>query len=119
MRDITLGADPEMFIYNTKTKEVVSAIGIIPGEKDNAWRDSSWKPGFGVEIDNILAEFNIPACKKEKEWVDNINFMKNKIRDMVKIVNPDFDILCTASMDVPEKELQHPIARILGWIAAA
>lgn len=35
IKNITVGADPELFIFNTKTNQVVSAIGIIPGEKVN------------------------------------------------------------------------------------
>ena len=33
LRNVTIGADPELFIINEKTKKVVSAIGLIPGEK--------------------------------------------------------------------------------------
>lgn len=38
INNITVGADPELFIVNEKTGKVVSSIGIIPGEKGNAWR---------------------------------------------------------------------------------
>ena len=31
--NITIGADPELFIVNKKTGKVVSSIGLIPGEK--------------------------------------------------------------------------------------
>ncbi len=37
IKDITIGADPELFIINKKTGKVVSSIGLIPGEKGNPW----------------------------------------------------------------------------------
>ena len=39
-RDYTIGSDPELFIINTKTKKVVSAIDKIPGTKADPflWR---------------------------------------------------------------------------------
>jgi hypothetical protein len=70
--------------------------------------------GFGLEIDNILAEFNIPAVKTKKDWIASMNYMKNYIRDYVKKVNPDFDILCAASMNVPEDQLNTPEAQLFG-----
>lgn len=113
-KNVTIGADPELFIFDTTTKTVVSSIGMIPGEKGNPWVDPNWPEGFGLEIDNILAEFNIPPCSSKQEFVDNISFMKDYIRQFVKKINPNYDIRCKASYLVPEDQLQHPIAKILG-----
>ena len=63
LNNITIGADPELFLINTETGKVVSSIGIIPGEKGNPYRSKDMPKGFGLEIDNILAEFNIPPAK--------------------------------------------------------
>lgn len=48
IKNITVGADPELFIFNTKTNQVVSAIGIIPGEKGKPYtkgmpKDLVWR----------------------------------------------------------------------------
>lgn len=110
----TIGSDPELFIINTKTGKVVSSIGIIPGEKDNAFREKTWLKGFGLEIDNILAEFNIPAVKTKATWIKYMNFMKDYIRKFVKKVNPDLDILCTASMMVDDDQLDSEEAKQFG-----
>ena len=83
LKNITIGADPELFIFDTVNKSVVSSIGIIPGEKGNPWVDPAWKPGFGLEIDNVLAEFNIPPCTTKQEFVESISFMKDYIRQFV------------------------------------
>lgn len=112
--NFTIGADPELFIINTKTDSVVSSIGIIPGVKGEPWRDETMPEGYGIEIDNILGEFNIPVAKTKEEFVSSINYMKNYIRNFVKDVNKDYDIRCIASQYVPEDQLQSPEAKLFG-----
>lgn len=62
---VTIGADPELFIIDASSYEVVSSIGLIPGVKNNAFVPKGYRKGFGVETDNILAEFNIPPAKQK------------------------------------------------------
>ena len=112
--NVTIGADPELFIFNTSTKSVVSSIGLIPGEKGKPWRDKKWAKGFGLEIDNILGEFNIPPAHTKNEFIESINFMKKYIREFVKKKNPDYDIRCRASYMVPEDQLQSDEAKMFG-----
>lgn len=47
LNKITIGADPELFIINEKTKKVVSAVGKIPGEKGNPYVGEDMPSGFG------------------------------------------------------------------------
>jgi len=113
--NITIGCDPEMFIIDTaNNNKVISSIGIIPGEKGNVWRAPDMPEGFGIEIDNILAEFNIPPVTSEDEFVKNINYMKDYISQFVKRVNPSYDILCAASQHVTDDQLQTPESRLFG-----
>lgn len=113
MLDYTFGADPELFIYNSKTKKVVSAIDKIPGHKNDPFTEGL-PEGFGLQTDNILAEFNIPASETEYDFINNIEFMKMFIRNMVQHIDPNYDILCQASAKVPTKELKHPQAKEAG-----
>lgn len=105
-RNIKIGSDPELFIINTKTDKVVSSIGLIPGKKKAAFRAKGMPVGYGIQTDNILAEFNIPPVKKAADFVHHINYMKNYIRDFVKSKDPDLDIRCVASQHVPQDQLQ-------------
>lgn len=115
IRNVTIGADPEMFIVDTsKDNKVISAVGLIPGEKGTPWAKKEWASGFGMEIDNVLAEFNIPPVSDKKTFIEYMNFMKNEIRKFVKEVNKDYDILCTASKMVDEDQLQSPEAKLFG-----
>ena len=112
--NITIGADPELFIINEKTKKVVSSIGLIPGIKGDPYVGEDMPSGFGLETDNILAEFNIPPVRDEISFINNIEYMKNYIDKFVKDKNPDLGILCAASMNVPESELNSPEAKEFG-----
>ena len=112
--EFTIGADPEMFIINQKTGEVVSSIGIIPGEKGAPWTDPSWPPGFGLEIDNILVEYNIPPARSKEQFISYIEFMKSYIDEYVKNINSNYGVLCASSRLVPETELDNPIAQLFG-----
>ena len=114
LTNLTIGADPELFIINTKTKKVVSAVGLIPGEKGNPWKSEDMPEGFGLETDNILAEFNIPPVKDGISFINNIQYMQNYIDRFVKAINPDLGIRCAASQVVPVSELQSEQARMFG-----
>ena len=114
IRRFMVGSDPEMFIINKETGDVVSSIGMIPGEKGDPWVDECWPKGYGLEIDNVLAEFNIPPARTKIDFISSMNFMKSYIRNFVQKVNPNYDILCAASKLVPEDQLNHPIAKLCG-----
>lgn len=110
----TIGADPELFIINEKTGKVVSSIGIIPGEKGDPWVGEDMPNGFGLETDNIVAEFNIPPVSDEVSFINNIEYMKQYIDKFVKNINPDLGILCAASKSVDKSQLQSPQAKLFG-----
>ena len=112
--NFTIGADPELFIINSKTQKVVSAVGLIPGVKGEPYADDTMPAGFGIEIDNILGEFNIPPATSRQEFINNILYMQNWIRDFVKNANPDYDIKCSASELVDENQLQSDEAKEFG-----
>ena len=112
--NIKVGSDPELFIINSNNNKVVSSIGIIPGEKGNAYRAPDMPKGYGLQIDNILAEFNIPATNRKEKFIASIEYMKDYIRNFVKNVNPDLDIQCIASREVDEDQLQSPEAKLFG-----
>lgn len=114
IENFTIGADPELFIINSKTGDVVSSIGLIPGEKGNPYRSIDMPEGYGLETDNILAEFNIPPVTTKEEFIMTITYMKNYIKKFIKAKNSNLDILCKASMIVNEDQLQSPEAKLFG-----
>lgn len=114
LENILLGTDPECFIFNTKTNKVKSSVRLIPGTKDNPYKIPELGEGFALQTDNILAEFNIPPAKYVDDFISSINKMKEYIRNYVKNINPDYDILCASSQNVPKSELRSKQAREYG-----
>ena len=114
LQGLTVGTDPELFIMDRSTGKVISAIGLIPGEKGEPYRPEGLPDGFGVQTDNILAEFNIPPVKSREDFITNINVMKNYIREFVQNINSNYDILCRASARVDEDQLQSDQAKLFG-----
>ena len=72
--NISLGADPELFLFNHDSNEVISAEGIIGGTKENPRRISK-DEAYGLQEDNVMVEFNIPPAKTKDEFRDSINFI--------------------------------------------
>lgn len=114
LSNVTIGADPELFIINEKTKRVVSSVGRIPGEKGNPYVADDMPAGFGLETDNILAEFNIPPVTTEEAFVNNIEYMKQYIDKYVKNIDPNLGILCAASKMVDANQLNSEQALMFG-----
>lgn len=112
--NFTVGADPELFIINKRTNKVVSSIGLIPGVKGTPYVAEDMPEGFGLETDNILAEFNIPPVENCQSFVNALNYMKSYIRAFVQKVNPDYDIKCSAYEIVDEDQLQSQEAKLFG-----
>lgn len=77
---IKLGSDPEIFIE--KNGEIVSAVGMIPGTKQEPYPITD--KGHFIQTDNIAFEFNIPPCSTKEEYVENINFVKEHLEILAK-----------------------------------
>lgn len=116
LENILIGTDPECFIFNTKTNKVKSSVKIIPGTKQHPHHIEELGPGFALQTDNILAEFNVPPTNDMTTFVDNINKMKDYIRKYVQDIDEHLDILCAASQNVPKSELRSKQAKLFGWI---
>lgn len=106
--NVTIGSDPEVFFENDT--EIISAIGMLPGTK--------WEPhpisedGHYIQTDNIAAEFNIPACHTEDEFVENINFVKEFL-ETIAIAN-GAKLSKLSSSEINPEYLQHPQAQEFG-----
>lgn len=75
-----IGSDPELFLRNKETGEVVSAIGLIPGSKEEPWQIECLALGNCLQTDNVMVEFTLPPTNKAEE-------LFNSIQDCIKYAN--------------------------------
>lgn len=68
---IAVGADPEVFLKDTKGK-FISSEGKIGGSKQKPLQMEGLTPGFNVQEDNVAAEYNIPPATSAVEFDSNI-----------------------------------------------
>lgn len=112
---VTLGADPELFLRDTRTGAATSCVGLIGGTKKNPLAMVDLPEGFAVQEDNVMVEFNIPAVSTGRRFAQRIDDGVEYIRQLVRtsLPNHDLDIgACTRlfSMD----ELANKQAQVFG-----
>lgn len=81
IKNVKIGADPELFLI--KEKEVISAEGLIGGTKNEPKIISD--EGHAVQEDNVMVEFNIPPSENEEDFLNNINFVKDYLKQNGRI----------------------------------
>lgn len=120
LNNVTIGSDPEMFVFNTKTNNFVSAVGLVPGTKENPFilknNRQFRQDGFALQTDNVLVEFNVPPVdlNNKPQFLTNIVKMQYYIKQYLKKHNSDLDIRCQASAIMPQSELQTPQSQMFG-----
>ena len=75
-----IGADPEAFIWDPKKEEIISAKGIVPGTKKRPKKVS----GGAVQVDGIMAEYNINPAQTSEEFVHNNETVKKELTKIIK-----------------------------------
>lgn len=111
IENITLGTDPEAFLFNESTGKYVSAIGMIGGSKQSPLPIT--REGHFIQEDNVSVEFNIPACKTPEEFWKHISFVKEYIQDA--IAKPKGLVLkCVPSAIFDKEQLDNEAAQTFG-----
>lgn len=99
MRHIQLtgvGADVELFAQNRKTKQIISAEGLVQGTKYDPFIFDEASPFFATSLDNVLAEFGIPPATNKVEFY---NYLQKGIR----YLNSTFPAeICVAAIPAAE-----------------
>jgi len=76
---VLIGADPEFFLKDKRTRRNISAHGFIPGTKDKPHKLN----GGAVQLDGTAVEFNIDPAKNAREFNTNVQKVLEQIRKMV------------------------------------
>jgi hypothetical protein len=86
MSKITIGCDPETFLYDKKERMFVSAAGLFPGDKKNPHK---LKDG-AVQVDGVALEFNIDPVTTVDDFTTKVQSVLKQLKEMVKDVNPNW-----------------------------
>jgi len=108
---LTIGADPEFFIMSAKSGKPVPIIGKLGGTKDEPFRKPEWMQGYAVQEDNVMAEFNIPACTEQYEFMGAIDQGRKLVMSLVGRSYKPYPA-CFAKFD--HETLRHPQALRFG-----
>lgn len=107
---LQVGADCEVFLNDIYGKPI-PVIGLLGGTKKEP-RPVLDKPGYAVQEDNVMPEFNIPPCDDVTSFVTSIHTMVDYLKDYFVVKNLFVDIAASKFFD--EKQLQHPQAAQIG-----
>jgi hypothetical protein len=112
---VTLGADPEFFLRDTRTGRVTPAVGLIGGTKGKPVPIPGADKGFTMQEDNVMVEFNIPPCVDPYVFSDYINHALVRLDAHILDVSDGLlerDV--RASRLFAERHLATPQARMFG-----
>lgn len=79
LHDISIGADPELFCFDTATKQYVSAHSFLKGSKEEPFGVNRG----AVQVDGTAAEFNIEPAHTLPEFQRNISTVMHQLAQMV------------------------------------
>lgn len=88
MSSLKFGCDPEVFLFDTHTQKYVSAAGHFPGTKHEPYKVDCG----AIQVDGMALEFNIDPVDNEKDFISNIERVKEQMTSMVKEVNKNWVI---------------------------
>lgn len=107
MKNILIGIDPEMFLFDHNLKQYISAIDRIGGTKE---LPKSIGRGCAVQEDNMSVEFNTPATNSDVMFKESINFVK----DYLNSLYPNVEAKAVATVIFNEDQLQDERAWVFG-----
>lgn len=111
--EVLVGSDFEMFIEDTNTGDIVSAIPFLSGTKQNP--EKTDKSGCCTQHDGVLAECNVPPVKLNEGdlFIDNVKYVKDYIKDNL-IKKSNLRLICCATASLPDEQLLDPEANQIG-----
>ena len=74
---LCVGSDAEVFLFNPATNKPVPVCGLLGGTKEKPRTIAALGDGFCVQEDNVMAEFNIPACASRDAFKQSITMMRS------------------------------------------
>lgn len=109
--EVLIGSDPELFLWSESLNKFIPVCGLVGGTKESPLPITD--KGHALQEDNVAVEFCIPPCNNAKDFIDNINFVKNYLNDT--ILKPlDLITKCVASARFTAEQLDSIQAQTFG-----
>jgi hypothetical protein len=108
MKKFTIGCDPEFFLREKDSGNIVSAVGIIGGTKDVPKKITDI---CSVHEDNVALEITVPPSNSKVEFV---NTVEQAVKDAVKLIKSKYSLAIISSNEFPISELQSKGAKEFG-----
>lgn len=99
---ILIGADPELFAFDQHNKPV-SVHDLIPGTKANPLK----VPFGGIQVDGMAGEFNIQPAASRKEFMSNIQHVRNLLDFFLKSRRSDLSWRCEPTVYLTQNYLNE------------
>lgn len=106
-----IGSDPEVFLKDKESGEIVSAIPYIPGDKWNPYPIPTLSKGHDIQCDNVMVEYCIPATADSKAFYASIIAC---IEYTNSVLPSNLGVIIQSSADLDPKYLQDPAAQKFG-----
>lgn len=110
----TIGADPEVFIRDTRTGTAVPICGLLGGTKEAPLPLGDLGEGYAVQEDNVMAEFNIPPARKAGQFARSVQMGLSAVRDLVRTRSEHLDLDFAPTRLFAHEALRTKQARLFG-----
>lgn len=106
----TIGTDPELFVgIDNNIRAVCGKLGGTKGKPIDLGR------GIGLQEDNVMLEYNIPATDSPAEFADYVrDGLETVLAYARDRMGPDITPIRTGEILVPGDQLEHPLALTFG-----
>lgn len=98
--ELSLGADPEFFVFDHEIQEFVPAIGLVPGTKQNPHTLDKGS----VQVDGTLVEIGVDPAHSRAAFVRNI---KTVLRQVREILGDRYELRCGGAVKYSEEVLKN------------
>jgi hypothetical protein len=114
MGKVSIGTDPEAFLFHNDMGKIIPACGLIGGTKRKPLHYSKkLNKGFTVQEDNVLVEFNIPPAFSIDQWMDYMNTAMVGVQEYIASRGP-YSLKFLSQHKFPNKDLQMDQAMAFG-----
>ena len=81
MNTYTIGADPELFIFDPRDEKYLSSHNLIEGTKEDPFKVMCG----ATQVDGVSAEFNIDPCENSGQFVNKIYTVMDVLKKMIDV----------------------------------